>query len=66
MAATESTATLEGILQSGQLRAILRDGTKLDFRAGDAFAIPAGHDAQVVGNQSVTLIGFSLAGEKCH
>ena len=35
------------------------DGTEEEFGAGDAAIIPPGHDAWVVGNESVIAIDFT-------
>jgi hypothetical protein len=39
----------------------MNDGTDKDINAGDAFEIPPGHDAEVVGNHSVVLVDFGKA-----
>ena len=35
------------------------DGMEMDLEAGDAYVIPPGHDAWVVGDETVTGIEFS-------
>ena len=40
-----------GVVLSGHLHLQLTDGSTLDFRAGDAYDIPPGHDGWVVGDE---------------
>jgi quercetin dioxygenase-like cupin family protein len=40
-----------GIVISGHCKVHMDDGRELDLKAGDVFAIPAGHDSWVVGNE---------------
>jgi hypothetical protein len=40
-----------GYVISGRLRGVMDDGTELDYKAGDFYSIPPGHDAWVVGNE---------------
>lgn len=49
-----------GIVISGKVKVLMDDGKELDLKAGDVFAIPAGHDSWVVGNEpyvSLHLLG---------
>lgn len=50
-----------GYAASGQLRARLDDGTEMQIDAGDAYEIPAGHDAWVVGDVPYEAIEFASA-----
>ena len=43
---------------SGRMRIHLDDGTEFDCRAGDVCLIPAGHNAWVVGEESVEVVDF--------
>jgi hypothetical protein len=43
---------------SGTLHIVMDDGTEFDSRAGDVTLLPVGHDAWVVGNESVVIIDF--------
>ena len=43
---------------SGTLRVKMDDGSELDCKAGDISLLPAGHDAWVVGNETVELVDF--------
>jgi class 3 adenylate cyclase len=45
-----------GVLVSGRLRVISEDGTELEFGPDDAYDIPPGHDAYVVGDEPVVEI----------
>jgi uncharacterized cupin superfamily protein len=36
---------------SGRMRVTMDDGSEVELRAGDVAAIPAGHDAEVVGQE---------------
>ena len=36
---------------SGRLRIVMDDGTEVELRPGDVASIPAGHDAEVIGDE---------------
>jgi len=60
IAGTNSCETRHlGYVLSGQMHVITDDGTEVDLRAGDAFDLPPGHDAYVVGNESCVMIDIS-------
>jgi len=40
-----------GYVMSGHLHVVMEDGTEMDLVGGDAYEIPPGHDAWVVGDQ---------------
>ena len=44
---------------SGRLRVVLDDGSEREFGPGDVALIPPGHDAWVVGKDSVVVIDIS-------
>jgi len=44
---------------SGKLRVRMDDGTEAEFGPGDVSVLPPGHDAWVVGNESVVVIDVS-------
>ena len=44
---------------SGRLKVVMSDETEEEFGAGDAAIIPPGHEAWVVGNESVVPIVFT-------
>jgi class 3 adenylate cyclase len=50
-----------GYVLSGQLHVQMDDGTELELRAGDAFEIPPGHDAWVVGDETWDTVEFTSA-----
>jgi hypothetical protein len=43
---------------SGQMRVRMDDGTEFTTKAGDVSNIPAGHDAWVIGNETVIAVDF--------
>jgi len=43
---------------TGILKVIMDDGTELECRAGDISLLPSGHDAWVVGNETVVIVDF--------
>jgi len=50
-----------GAAMSGALHVTTDDGVEMDIRAGDAYEIPAGHDAWVVGDAPYEAIEFASA-----
>lgn len=44
---------------AGRLRIRMDDGSEQEFKAGDISHVPPGHDAWVVGNETVVLIDIS-------
>jgi hypothetical protein len=50
-----------GYCIEGHLQVHMNDGTDKDINAGDAFDIPPGHDAEVVGDDTVVLVDFGKA-----
>ena len=51
-----------GYCLSGGFHIVLGDGTELDIKTGDAFAIPANHDAWTVGDEPATIVQFDEGG----
>jgi len=43
---------------SGTLKIVMDDGTQFECKAGDVSLLPVGHDAWVVGNKPVVVVGF--------
>ncbi|MBV9458731.1 MAG: cupin domain-containing protein [Bradyrhizobium sp.] len=43
---------------AGVLRIRMDDGSEFDCRAGDVSLLPSGHDAWVVGNETVIVVDF--------
>ena len=50
-----------GYVISGHLHVVMEDGTELEILAGDAFEIPPGHDAWVVGEMAWDSVEFTSA-----
>jgi hypothetical protein len=50
-----------GFLASGQLAVVHQDGTEVQINAGDAYRIAPGHDAWVVGDETVVAYEFKSA-----
>lgn len=46
---------------SGVLHIVMEDGTELDARQGDVTALPARHDAWVVGSEPVVVVDWNGA-----
>ena len=47
-----------GYVVSGRMRVRMDDGTEAEMGPGDAAAIPPGHDAEVVGDETCVFIDF--------
>ena len=52
-----------GYAIGGHLHVLMEDGTELDIVAGDAYEIPPGHDAWVVGDTAFDAVEFASARE---
>ena len=52
-----------GLVVSGHAKVRMEDGPELDLRAGDLFAIGAGHESWVVGNDPYVSLHFLGAEE---
>jgi class 3 adenylate cyclase len=50
-----------GYVIGGHLHVVMDDGTELDIVAGDAYEIPPGHDAWVVGDSMFDAVEFASA-----
>ena len=50
-----------GATVAGQLHVVVDDGSEIDIRAGDAYEIPPGHDAWVVGDAPWVAFEFASA-----
>ena len=62
LAKTESCEVSHlGACLSGRMRVVMNDGAEFDLKPGDYFAIPAGHDAYVVGDEPCVLLDFAGA-----
>lgn len=52
-----------GYCISGRMKVSMDDGSQGEIGPGDAFVIPAGHDAEVVGDEACVLLDFDESGE---
>jgi hypothetical protein len=52
-----------GYCMSGQMRVYMDDGSEAEIRPGDVFAIPPGHDAEIVGEESCVMLDFGQFGD---
>ena len=43
---------------SGTIKVVMDDGTQFECKAGDVSLLPEGHDAWVVGNETVVIVDF--------
>src|SRR3954463_4228969 len=48
-----------GYVLSGRMRVRMDDGTEFEVGPGDMFALPAGHDAWVVGDEPAVMVDTS-------
>ena len=58
MGADRCYDTHVGYTISGRIAAELEDGTRVEFGEGDAFIVPPGHDAWVVGEEPCVIVQF--------
>jgi quercetin dioxygenase-like cupin family protein len=49
----------QGVVTAGHIRVRSNDGTEEEYKAGDVWVIQPGHDAWVVGNETVVAYDFS-------
>jgi hypothetical protein len=47
-----------GYVEQGRMRIHMKDGSEQDITPGQVVAIPAGHDAEVIGDEMCTFIDF--------
>ena len=47
-----------GYMLEGHMHVQMKDGTEMDIGPGEATVIPPGHDAWVVGEETVTFVDF--------
>jgi uncharacterized cupin superfamily protein len=52
-----------GYVISGSMRVFMDDGSEALCSAGDVVAIPPGHDAEVVGEESCVMVDFGEFGD---
>jgi hypothetical protein len=53
----------QGVVVSGRMHLVGDDGTEIDIRPGEAYNIPPGHDAWIVGDDEFVGYEFKSAGE---
>jgi uncharacterized cupin superfamily protein len=59
IAGTESCqASHLGYCVSGSMKVAMDDGSEQEISAGDVFAIPAGHDAEVTSDEACVMLDF--------
>ena len=62
LAQTESCqAEHTGYCLSGRMHVVMTDGSEMDIGPNDAFYIPPGHDAWIVGNEACVALDFTGA-----
>lgn len=66
MGASQCMDTHVGYTVSGRLIAEFSDGTRIEAGPGSVFAIPAGHDAWVVGDEPFVLVQFDEGESAAH
>jgi uncharacterized cupin superfamily protein len=52
-----------GYVLSGSMKVYMDDGSEMEIAAGDAVAIPPGHDAEVVGDEACVMVDFGEIAE---
>lgn len=52
-----------GLVVSGRVMVVMNDGTEIELKPGDLFAIPPGHDSWVVGDEPYVSLHFLGAHE---
>src|SRR3712207_1649092 len=52
-----------GYVESGRMRVFMDDGSEGEVNPGDVFAIPPGHDAEVIGDEPCVLLDFGEFGD---
>ena len=48
---------------SGRMKVFMDDGSESEVGPGDVFAIPPGHDAEVVGDEACEMVDFGEFGD---
>lgn len=51
-----------GCVLSGRLRVLMDDGEIDEYGSGEVFAVPPGHDAEVVGDEPAVVLDFTGVG----
>jgi hypothetical protein len=64
IAGTDSCQTAHlGYCMSGRMRVHMDNGSDASIEPGDVFAIPPGHDAEVVGDETCVMLDFGEFGD---
>ena len=64
IAGTESCQVSHlGYVLSGRMRVFMDDGSEAEVGPGDVFALPPGHDAEVVGDVPCEMVDFGEFGD---
>lgn len=64
IAGTESCQVSHlGYCVSGRMKVYMDDGSQVEIGPGDAFAIPPGHDAEVIGDEACINLDFGEFGD---
>ncbi len=64
IAKTDSCEHLHvGYCISGRMKIFMNDGSEMEIRPGDAFVIPPGHDAEVVGDEACVNLDWGQFGD---
>jgi len=64
IAGTESCQVSHlGYVLAGRMRIMMDDGTSQELVPGDVFAVPPGHDAEVLGDQACVSLDFGEISE---
>ena len=50
-----------GLTMSGRWGVAMKDGATMEFRAGDVFEVPAGHDSWTIGDEPCVLLDTGIA-----
>jgi hypothetical protein len=52
-----------GYVLSGRMKIYMNDGSEQEIGPGDAYAIPPGHDAEIIGDEPCVALDFGDFGE---
>ncbi len=52
-----------GYCVSGSMKVAMDDGSEQEINAGDVFAIPSGHDAEVTSDEACVMLDFGQIGD---
>jgi hypothetical protein len=52
-----------GYVVSGRMRVYMNDGSEIEVGAGELMAIPPGHDAEIIGDETCVVIDWGQFGD---